>query len=147
MKVPIIKDSRAELSVIASNGSKWSNYAIQLTNSNKTITLNFSRAVNPENDTTVPLSPLDPETVYMVRVTPVQDDGEELPEWANEVSFKTRKLDLNSSPWPVATKFVCGEASKTSAGRTILEWRILAGEGRGEGWGEEGGGNFPLVPH
>ena len=97
LKVPIIEDNRAELLVMKSNSSKWCNYSIQLTNSNKTITVNFSRALNPENGTTVHLSPLDPETVYVVRVTPVQDDGEELPEWANEVSFKTRS---NAFPFP-----------------------------------------------
>ena len=91
LKVHNIEDSRAELLVVTSNSSKWSNYSIQLTNFNKTITVNFSQGVNPaENYTTVSLSPLDPETVYEVRVTPVQDDGEELPEWYNEVSFKTR---------------------------------------------------------
>ena len=95
LKVPIIEKRRAKLLVVTSNSSKWSNYSIQLTNSYKTITLNFSRAVNPDNDTTVPLSPLDPGTVYVVRVTPVQDDGEEMPEWSNEVSFKTRKLCLS----------------------------------------------------
>ena len=88
LKMENIEERQAVLLVMTRNSTDWSNYIVKITPP-KGREATTTRHKISGGVTEIDLPRLDVYTKYVVRVTPVRDDGTQLREWANEITFET----------------------------------------------------------